>query len=165
MGGLEPVSERTCPQIRKLVDNSVIWTVSRAQPPGVTACRSNLRTLRARTQPIFRAVESQDGSMLRNGWPAPAPWMTALSVVASAVRNTAMAAFRVLLMSIRTRCQTIYASPNHRCRTRKSAAVAAGKVHMAALSQASLCPETVRGKPYSFRRPARCRFVRLARRL
>ena len=29
--------------------------------------------------------------------------------------------------------------------------------------EASLCPETVRGKPYSFRRPVRCRLGRLAR--
>src|SRR6266481_2628086 len=66
-------------------------------------------------------------------------------------------------MSIRTRCQTIYSSTNHRCRPRGSVAVAAGKMHTAALSKASLCPETVRGKPYSFRRPVRCRLGRLAR--
>ena len=65
--------------------------------------------------------------------------------------------------SIRTRRQTIYSSTNHRCRPRESVAVAAGKMHKAALSQASLCPETARGKPYSFRRPARCRLGRLAR--
>ncbi len=53
---------------------------------------------------------------------------------------------------------------NEPCRPRGSMAVAAGKMHTAALSQASLCPETVRGKPYSFRRPVRCRSRRLARR-
>ena len=45
---------------------------------------------------------------------------------------------RLAPMSIRTRRQTIYSSTNHPCRPRGSVAVAAGKMHTAALSQASL---------------------------
>src|SRR5262249_26506219 len=58
--------------------------------------------------------------------------------------------------SIRTGCQIICSSTNRHCRPRESVAVAEGKMHTAALSQASLYPETVREKPYSFRRPVRC---------
>src|SRR5262249_10949367 len=39
--------------------------------------------------------------------------------------------------SVLKNCQTIYSSPNHRCRSRGSAAVAAGKMHTAALAPAS----------------------------
>jgi ABC transporter substrate binding protein len=44
---------------------------------------------------------------------------------------------------IQNKGQTIYSSTNRRCRSRGSVAVAAGKMHTASLSQASLCPETV----------------------
>ena len=65
---------------------------------------------------------------------------------------------------IKTTCQTICSPTNRRCRPRKSVAAAAGETHTASLSQAvSLFPETVRGKPHSFRRPVRCRSGRLAR--
>src|ERR1700730_18804772 len=45
-------------------------------------------------------------------------------------------------MSIRTGCQTIYSSTNHRCRPRGSGAVAAGEKDTAALSQGVLLPGT-----------------------
>ena len=48
--------------------------------------------------------------------------------------------------SIRTRCQTIRSSTNHRCRPSGSAAGAAGKMHTAALATASLGPDTMGGK-------------------
>jgi hypothetical protein len=60
-------------------------------------------------------------------------------------------------MSIRTKCQTICLSTNHRCRPRGPATVQAGKMHTATRWKASLCPETVRGKPCSFPRQVRCR--------
>ena len=71
------------------------------------------------------------------------------------------------------------------CRAPRSPAVSAGEMHAVdhrqsgrtrssclwvctsgwglAFLKASLCPETVRGKPYSFRRPVRCKWERLAR--
>src|SRR5262245_30597813 len=70
-----------------------------------------------------------------------------------------------LLRRIQNKCQTICSSTNHRRRPRGSAAVSAGKMHRAALSQASPCPESVRGKPRSCRRPVRCRSGWSARRL
>jgi hypothetical protein len=63
----------------------------------------------------------------------------------------------------RTRCQTICSSTSHRCRSRGSVAIAAGRMHRASLSQASLCAVTARRKPYSSRRPVRCRSWQLAR--
>src|SRR5215471_2888861 len=55
------------------------------------------------------------------------------------------------------------AATNHRCRPTEAVAGPVGEMHAAAYLKVSVCPETVRGKPYSFRRPVRCRLGRLTR--
>ena len=72
----------------------------------------------------------------------------------------------VRLDLIPTRRQKIYSPMNHRCLSRGWLVVGAVQIQTlaAARSQAILsCPESVRGKPCSFRRLVRCRLGRLAR--
>ena len=49
------------------------------------------------------------------------------------------------------------------CRPKGIGGTCGSKMHMAALAQAAPCPETVRGRPCSSRRPVRCRLGRSAR--
>ena len=66
--------------------------------------------------------------------------------------------------SIRRRCQTVCWPTNHRCQPRGRVAIAAVEMQAETLSRTILhCPESVRGKPCSFRRRVRCRLGRRIR--
>jgi len=129
------------------------WVVPELSPTSPSCSR--YRCLLRRMDTVSSASRSPP-AVCSKVPPAGALWASLSSRRGASVRRD----------SIPTKRQKIYSPTNHRCPSRERLAVAAVQIQTrpAARAQATLsCPETVPGKPCSFRRRVRCRLGRLAR--